>query len=76
MNRKVFLLGTTIGLIPRILFYLLLGAGIAPILETDFALGLTIIALIIIFLLFLLYIVKKLFFKGNNLRLQQKDVNV
>lgn len=66
MNRKIFLIGTTIGLIPRILFYLLLGAGIAPILETDFALGLTIIALIVILLLLLLYIVKKLFFKSKN----------
>jgi uncharacterized membrane protein YdjX (TVP38/TMEM64 family) len=63
MNRKIFLVGSTIGLIPRILFYLLLGAGIAPILEQDFVLGLTLLAIIIIFLIVLLYIVKKAYFQ-------------
>lgn len=61
MDRKVFIIGSSIGLIPRIIFYLLLGAGIAPILEQDFFLGLSLVAVIIILLLIFLIVSKKLF---------------
>ncbi|MHA1983824.1 MAG: TVP38/TMEM64 family protein [Candidatus Hodarchaeales archaeon] len=68
MNRKLFIIGTAIGLIPRIIFYLLLGAGLAPILEKDFFLGLMIIALIVTFLFVLLFSAKK----GYNSNINKK----
>ncbi|MHA2339560.1 MAG: TVP38/TMEM64 family protein [Candidatus Hodarchaeales archaeon] len=71
MDRKIFIIGTTIGLIPRIIFYLLLGAGLAPILEEDFFLGLMIVALIVIFLFILLIFAKK----GYNSYINKK-INV
>ena len=69
MDRKTFLFGTAIGLVPRIIFYLLLGAGLAPILEQDFFLGLTIVALFVIFLFALLILAKKGYYSYINNKL-------
>ena len=66
ISQRDFVIGTCIGLVPRISFYLLLGAGVVDLVEQDLFLGLFVFALIILISLALLSILKRIIIQKNK----------
>jgi len=74
IKRRDFIIGTMIGLVPRISFYLLLGAGVVNLVEQDLFLGLIIFLLIVIISFALLSILKRHFIKKIKVTEQQSKL--
>jgi uncharacterized membrane protein YdjX (TVP38/TMEM64 family) len=76
LRKRDFIIGTTIGLVPRIGFYLLIGSEVVDLAEQDLTLGLIAFVGIIIILFGLLFIIEKFLSKmQNNVEKQElKDI--
>jgi uncharacterized membrane protein YdjX (TVP38/TMEM64 family) len=66
LKKRDFILGTIVGLVPRITFYLLIGSEVVDLVEEDLTLGLLVFAVIIIILFGLLFIIERFLAKMQN----------
>ena len=66
LKKRDFILGTIVGLVPRIAFYLLIGSEVVDLVEEDFMLGLLVFVVIIISLFSLMFIIERILAKMQN----------
>ena len=66
LKKRDFILGTIVGLVPRIAFYLLIGSEVVDLVEEDFTLGLLVFVVIIISLFSLMFIIERILAKMQN----------
>jgi uncharacterized membrane protein YdjX (TVP38/TMEM64 family) len=66
LKKRDFIIGTIIGLIPRITFYLLIGSEVVDLVEEDLALGLIVFVVIIITLFGLMFLIERILAKTQN----------
>jgi len=66
LKKRDFIIGTTIGLVPRIAFYLLIGSEVVNLVEEDLMLGLIVFVIIIIILFSLMFIIERFLSKMQN----------
>ena len=66
-RKRDFIIGTIVGLIPRIGFYLLIGSEVVNLVEEDLTLGLIVFVSIIVILFSLLFVIKQFLIKMQNL---------
>lgn len=73
LKRRDFILGTIVGLVPRIGFYLLIGSEVVDLVEEDLTLGLIVFVVIIIILFGLMFIIERILTKMQN-NVEKQDV--
>ena len=73
LKKRDFMLGTIVGLVPRIAFYLLIGSEVVDLVEEDFTLGLLVFVVIIISLFSLMFIIERILAKMQN-NVEKQDI--
>ncbi|MHA2031881.1 MAG: TVP38/TMEM64 family protein [Candidatus Kariarchaeaceae archaeon] len=66
LKKRDFIIGTIVGLVPRISFYLLIGSEVVDLVEEDLTLGLIVFVVIIISLFGLMFIIERILAKMQD----------
>ena len=66
LKNRDFIIGTIVGLVPRISFYLLIGSEVVNLAEEDLTLGLTVFVIILISLFGLMFLIERVLSKKQN----------
>ena len=73
LKKRDFIIGTIVGLVPRISFYLLIGSEVVDLVEEDLTLGLIVFVVIIISLFSLMFIIERILAKMQN-NVEKQDI--
>ena len=73
LKKRDFMLGTIVGLVPRISFYLLIGSEVVDLVEEDLTLGLIVFVVIIIVLFSFMFIIERILTKMQN-NVEKQDI--
>jgi uncharacterized membrane protein YdjX (TVP38/TMEM64 family) len=73
LKKRDFIIGTIVGLVPRITFYLLIGSEVVDLVEEDLTLGLIVFVIIIITLFGLMFLIERILAKMQN-NVEKQDI--